>query len=72
MAMVTRDANLLCVKSKKAQLTIYNLATLKERDQFNFSSPVVMARFSTDGKRLFVLTTGQTAYVLDLSSSATP
>lgn len=70
-ATVARNANLLCVKSKKSQLTIYDLATLKERDQFTFSSPVAVARFSDDGKRLFVLTQSQTAYVLDLSSAGT-
>lgn len=70
-ATVARDANLLCVKNKKSQLTIYDLATLKERDQFTFSSPVAMTRFSGDGKRLFVLTQNQTAYVLDVSSSGT-
>jgi WD40 repeat protein len=71
-ASVSRGSNLMCVRNTNKQLTIYDLATLKERDQFTFSSPVAIARFSNDGKRLFVLTESQTAYVLDISSSSSP
>jgi hypothetical protein len=39
-------------------------------DEFIFSSPIAMLRFTSDGQRLFVLTTSQTAYVLDASSWA--
>jgi len=71
-ATVNKDANLLCVVNKNTQMTIYDLVTLKARDQFTFSSPVTLARFSNDGKRLFVLTQSQTTYVLDVSRSASP
>jgi hypothetical protein len=37
-----------------------------EADNSVFSSAVSPARFSADGKRLFVLTANQTAYVLNL------
>lgn len=60
--------NLLAVDSDEGVLTIYDLATFEKREQFTFPSPVSMARFSPDGKRLFVLTANQTVYQLDVSS----
>jgi WD40 repeat protein len=67
-ATVSKNSGLLCVENEKGQLTIYELATMQKRDEFSFSSPVSLARFSNDGKRLFVLTTSHTVYVLDVSS----
>lgn len=72
-ATVSPNAHLLCVENEKGQLTIYSLETMEKRDQFTFSSPVSLIRFSQDGQRLFVLTSNQFAYVLDVSSlSASP
>jgi WD40 repeat protein len=67
-ASVGQASGLLCVENEKGQLTLYDLASMEKRDQFSFSSPVALTRFSPDGKSLFVLTTNQTAYVLDVSS----
>ncbi len=50
------------------QLAIYDLTSMEKRDQFIFSSPVSLVRFSPEGKSLFVLTANQTAYVLDMSA----
>jgi hypothetical protein len=69
-ATATRTSGLLCVESEEGKLTIYDLASMRERDQFVFAGPIAFARFSDDGKRLFVLTRSQYAYVLDVSSSA--
>jgi hypothetical protein len=66
-ATVSPSAELLCVENESGQLSIYSLATMEKRDQFIFSSPVSLIRFSPDGKRLFVLTSNQIAYVLDTS-----
>ncbi|MGH9603926.1 MAG: hypothetical protein ACRD24_16225 [Terriglobales bacterium] len=38
---------------------------MEKRDQYVFPSPVSLARFSEDGKKLFVLTANQTVYWLD-------
>ncbi len=38
---------------------------MEKRDRFVFSSPISVAGFSADGRRLFVLTANQTAYWLD-------
>jgi hypothetical protein len=69
-AAVSQKANLLCVENERGQLTIYDLASMEKRDQLTFSSPVSLARFSGDGKSLFVLTASQTAYLLDVALSA--
>jgi hypothetical protein len=65
-AAVARATGLLSVENERGQLTIYDLKTMSKRDTYNFNSPVSLARFSADGRRLFVLTANQTAYVLDL------
>jgi WD40 repeat protein len=66
-ATVAKATGLLCVENETGQLSLYDLATMQRRDQFIFSSPVSLARFSADGQRLFVLTANQNAYVLDVS-----
>ncbi len=67
---VSVPAGLLCVENERGQLSLYDLATLAKRSELNFASPVSWAEFSGDGRRLFVLTANQTAYVFDLSSGA--
>ncbi|MCA1632714.1 MAG: M48 family metalloprotease [Acidobacteria bacterium] len=66
----SRASNLLSVENERGQLSVYDLSTMEKRDQFNFSSPVSLTQFSPDGRRLFVLTANQTAYVLNLGASA--
>ncbi|HZB46746.1 MAG TPA: hypothetical protein VE360_15930, partial [Pyrinomonadaceae bacterium] len=66
----SKAAGLLSVENERGQLAVYDLATMAKRDQFTFTSPVSLTRFSPDGKRLFVLTANQTAYVLDMEPPA--
>ena len=65
---VSKEAGLLSVETDRGQLTLFDLATGERRDRFDFSSPVSLAHFSDDGKRLLVLTADQTVYVLDLTA----
>ena len=67
-ATINSNSRLLCVENERGQLTIYDLASMEKRDQLTFSNPLSMIRFSVDGKKLFVLSANQTAYVLDVSS----
>jgi WD40 repeat protein len=67
-AAFSPESKLLCVENESGKLVIYDLTSTEERDRFTFSSPVSLARFSADGKSLFVLTARQTAYVIDLSA----
>jgi hypothetical protein len=67
-AAVSLAKNLLCVENEIGKLALYDLKTLEKRDEFVFSSPISMLRFSPDGKKLFALTSNQIAYLLDVSS----
>lgn len=69
-AAVSPASKLLCVENESGKLAVYDLATMEKRDEFIFTRPISMLRFSHDGKRLFVLTTAQTVYILDVSPIA--
>jgi WD40 repeat protein len=66
-AAVSQESKLLAVENEAGKLAIYDLDSMEKRDQFIFSSPVSLARFSADGKKLLVLTANQAAYVLDVA-----
>ncbi len=67
VAVVSPDGKLLCVANEDGKLTIFDLATMESREEFVFTSSVAMLDFSQDGKKLFVLTSNQTAHVFDIS-----
>ncbi|MEW6128832.1 MAG: M48 family metalloprotease [Acidobacteriota bacterium] len=67
-ATLSKAAGLLCVENQEGQLSLYDLATMEKRDQLNFSSPLSLTAFSADGKKLFVLTGNQIAYVFDVTA----
>ena len=67
-ATVSTQRGLLCVENERGKLAIYDLGTMEKRDELIFSNPVSLASFSEDGARLFVLTSNQTAYVIDVSA----
>jgi hypothetical protein len=69
-ATISPSTNLLCVENESGKLTVYDLNTMEKRQQIIFSSPVSLVRFTEDGRRLFVLTSNQTVYLLDASSFA--
>ncbi len=69
-ATISPVSKLLCVENEDGKIAVYDLESMKKRDEFTFSSPISMLRFSRDGRRLFVLTAAQTVYILDVSSVA--
>lgn len=69
-AIVSPDGDLLGVENESGQLLLYQLATLERRAPYIFTAPVSLARFSRDGKKLFVLTADQVAYVLDVTQKS--
>ena len=70
-AAVSPANNLLCVENERGSLAVYDLKTMEKLDQFVFSSPVAAARFNMDGRQLFVLTSNQTAYILNTAALTT-
>jgi hypothetical protein len=69
--IVSGAANLLIVAISETVLNVYDLSTTEFRSRLKFAAPVASWALSADGKRLFALTTDQTAYVLDLSKPVT-
>ena len=67
-AIINPSGKLLCVENEDGKLTIYDLVSMEKRDQFVFSNSIAVARFTPEGKSLFVLTANQTAYFLDVSA----
>jgi WD40 repeat protein len=63
-------AGVLAAMNEGGQISVFDLAKLQKLDTLQFGSRVAMFRFSDDGKRLFVLTVAQTAYVLDVAALA--
>ena len=59
---------LLAVENESGQLSIYEMATSQLKQQYTFSDPISFKTFSPGGDRLFIVTTSQTAYILDLTA----
>lgn len=67
---VSVPANLLCVENESGKIAVYSLTSFNKLDEMVFSSPISHLQFSPDGQRLFVLTSNQTVYLLDVSAFA--
>jgi WD40 repeat protein len=64
--------NLLAIQNATGTLDMYDLKTFQKRETYVFPTRIGMVQFNPDGKRLFVLTSDQTAYVLDTSGYIQP
>ncbi len=69
---VSEASGLVAIENESGHVIICDLAKMEKRDEYQFTSPIVMKQFSMDGKHLFLLTASQVAYVLDLSAAANP
>lgn len=69
-AAVSDALSLMCVENERGKIAVYDLSTMEKRDELVFSNPVSMLRFSGDGRRLLVLTSNQTVYVIDAAALA--
>ncbi len=67
---VSPAARLLAAENENDHLYLYDLSSLEERDQFVFSCPILLKRFSLDGKNLLIVTADQNVYQLDISDDA--
>jgi len=54
------------VENYPGELTLYDLATGDPQGRLRFKTGAAFVRFSLDGKRLLVLTSGQVAYAFDI------
>jgi hypothetical protein len=69
-AAIGAGNGLISVENEDGRLTIYDLNTLEKRAEFVFTARVAFAQFSPDGRKLFVLTADQTAFVLNAPAPA--
>ena len=63
--------NQVIVENYSGELTVYDLATGNAQGRLRFNSGAAFLRFTLDGKKLFVLTAGQTAYAFDVDRLGT-
>jgi WD40 repeat protein len=61
-------SGVLAATNEAGQMLLFNLVSMEKFDELQFPSVIAMYRFSADGKRLFVLTAAQTAYVFDVAA----
>jgi len=66
---LSRHGDQLCLVNGRAHLLVYDLKSLKQTDEYFFAEPVTTKAFSEDGKRLLVLTSDQTVFILDLAGA---
>jgi len=64
---LSRHGDRLCLANGRTHLLVYDLKTLKQTNEYFFADPVMLKIFSEDGKRLLVMTSDQTLFVLGLA-----
>lgn len=67
---VSNDGALVAVQNSAGEMTVHGLPRLERVDGWQFPSEVAFARFSDDGRKLFVLTVDHTAYTLAVGPQA--
>ena len=70
---ISAASGLLSITTDGGRLELYDLKARAKKFGYDFPQEIAYSHFSTDGKRLLVLTEDQTVYVLDLTKiPATP
>ena len=64
-AAMNAGASHLIVENYPGELTLYDLATGDTQARLRFKTSAAFVRFSLDGKKLLVLTSGQVAHAFD-------
>jgi WD40 repeat protein len=64
---ISEGGERLCISNGRGHLVVYDLKTLKPFKEFSFANRISAYLFSQDGKKLFVLTNDQSAFILDLA-----
>lgn len=60
-------ANTVAVDAGGGRLVLYDLQTMRHRDDYTFTHPIILTAFNAEGTRLFVLTSDQAAFVLQVA-----
>jgi hypothetical protein len=65
-AAMNPSRNQVIVENYPGELTLYDLATGNSQARLRFKTPAAFVRFSLDGKKLLVLTSGQVAHAFEI------
>jgi hypothetical protein len=65
-AAMNPSRNQVIIENYPGELTLYDLATGNTHARLRFKSGAAFVRFSLDGKKMLVLSAGQTAYAFDV------
>jgi hypothetical protein len=65
--VLSASSGLMSLENESGHLTLYDWNSGEGVARWVFTSPISLQEFSPDGKRLFVLTSDQTTYILDLT-----
>jgi WD40 repeat protein len=68
--VISSVAGAYAVSAADGLVNVYDLSSSQLRQSYKFPVSVIYKKFSPDGKRLLVLTSDQTVYVLNLPASA--
>jgi WD40 repeat protein len=68
--VISSVAGAYAVSTADAMVKVYDLSNSRLRQSYQFPVSVAYKKFSPDGKRLLVLTSDQTVYVLDVAASS--
>ncbi len=60
-SIVSTAAGTLVVENEAGQIDVYDLKSLEKRNLLTYAYPIAAWSFSSDGKRLLVLTSNQVA-----------
>jgi hypothetical protein len=66
---VSDASGMICLESLPGELEVYDLATMSKSDQLSFAHNISSVDFVENGKRLFVLTSDQSAYLVQYANS---
>jgi len=62
---VSAKNNLAAIENLSGQVSVYNLNSGIKLDEMTFKTPIAFIQFSADGKKLFILTAEQEAFLID-------
>jgi len=65
---ISQNGERLCLANGRGHLAVYDLRSMKQTSELSFADRISSQLFSADGKRLFVLTNDQTAFILDAAT----
>jgi hypothetical protein len=65
-------SGLMSIVSERGKIDLYDCATLKKLNQFEFPAAAIYSHISTDGEQLLVLTADQVAYLLRTHPKSQP